>query len=188
MGGTVNLPTRQTMLANLLLVKMASFHRMLNADFWVQRLDDAERALDGKLASTLGKPNLPDPLNPAPTRAELLLWRPEAEAAYQLANKLNRALTSDPKWVRCCPQVVAYSYKIQDRTRQVLGQIDQLILELDIMSAYEKVGPDNDESLATGLGVPGRPRTTPGRRPRKGKARKYQDDTALVIAESKSIQ
>jgi hypothetical protein len=64
MGGTINLPTRQRLIANLLLVKMGAFHRMLNTEFWVRRLDDAERALDGEWASTLGEPSSYDPLNP----------------------------------------------------------------------------------------------------------------------------
>jgi hypothetical protein len=64
MGGTINLPTRQTLLANLLLVKMGTFHRTFNIEFWVRRLDDAERALDAKWASTLGEPSSHEPLNP----------------------------------------------------------------------------------------------------------------------------
>jgi hypothetical protein len=190
MGGTINLPTRhnsptrQTLLANLLLVKMGAFHRMLNTEFWVRRLDDAERALDDEWATALGEPNPSEPLNPlnpAPTRDELLLWRPEAVAALHIADKLNRGLTTDPKWVRCCPHVVAYSYQIQERARQVLTHIDQLLLELDIMRAYEKAPPDP-------AGLVRQPRTAPGRRKRKGKVRKYHDDASGNMPKSTTIQ
>lgn len=192
MGGTINLPTRQQwavhnrksrkstrhrLLANLLLVKMGAFHRMLNSEFWVRRLDDAERALDSEWASALGEPVPYEPLNPPPTGVELLLWRPEAEAAFRIADKLDRALTADPKWVRVYPEVVAFSYEIVQRTRDVLTHIDQLLLELDIIRAYQKAGPDHHESLGTGSELVRRPSTAPGHRHRKGNARKYDDDT-----------
>ena len=165
MSGTVNLPTRQTLLANLLLVKMAAFGRSLSTEFWVQRLDDAEHALDCQRWD----PASARPDNPPPTRDELQLWRPLAESALEIADKLHRGLTSDSKWVRCCPQVVAYSYKLHERTRQILGHIDQLLLELDIMRACEKLPPEPKETE-------GRPPMVVRARKRSGKARKYHDD------------
>jgi hypothetical protein len=184
MGGSLNLPTRQTMLAHLLLVKMTSFHRMLNAEFWVRRLDDAERALDGKLARTLGEHGeyiRYDPLNPVPTHTELMLWRPEAEAALHIADKLNRALTTDSKWVNCYPHVVAFSYQIRQRAHEILIKLDQLLLELDIMKAYRKAPPE-PEALVR------RPSTASGVRERRGKARKYRDDPSGETPEGTTIQ
>jgi hypothetical protein len=224
MGGTINLPTRQQwarhnrestrqrLIVNLLLVKMGAFHRMLNSEFWVKRLDDAERALDSEWASTLVEPSLreplnpecardnQDPLNPVPTRVELMLWRSEAEAAFRIADKLNRGLTSDPKWVRLYPEVVAFSYEIRQRTGDVLTHIDQLVLELDIMRAYEQAEPGHDDGLRTRLcpaqsgvnGVNGRasrplrrPSAVPRRQQRKGRARKCHDD---ALPKSPTIQ
>jgi hypothetical protein len=188
MGGTINLPTRPhtkqsrvDVLANLLLVKMGAFHRMLNTEFWIRRLDEAEHALDGEWARTLGETLPHEPLNPVPTHCELMLWRPEAEAAFNLADKLNRGLTAYPKWVRTYPHIVAYSYQIRQRAHEVLIKLDQLLLELVIMDAYRKAPPETE-------GLVRRPSTAPGRRECKEKARNYHDDPSGDSPEGTTIQ
>jgi hypothetical protein len=187
-GMTINLPIRPQskqskadLLANLLLVKMGAFHRMLNTESWVRRLDDAEHALDGEWARTLGETVPLEPLNPVPTHVELMLWRPEAEAAFNLAAKLNRGLTAHPKWVRTYPHIVAYSYEIRQRAHEVLIKLDQLLLEQDLMAAYRKA-PAETEGLVR------RPSTALGVRQRKGKARKYHNDPSGSVPESTTIQ
>jgi hypothetical protein len=185
---TIKLPIRPQskqseadVLANLLLVKMGAFYRMLNTEFWVRRLDEAEHALDGEWARTLGKSVPHEPLNPVPTHTELMLWRPEAEAAFHLADKLNRGLTAHTKWVRTYPHIVAYSYEIWQWAHEVLVKLDQLLLECTLMDAYRKAPPE-DEGLVR------RPSTASGRRACKRKARKYRDDPSGSVPESTTIQ